>query len=83
METIIIELIVPASNERFDFVLPAASKVDVIIQEMIRLLEAKGQNIAFAHATTQLCDIETAQVLDPGIALAQQGIRDGSQLMLV
>ena len=55
----------------------------MIIQEMIRLLEAKGQNIAFAHATTQLCDIETAQVLDPGIALAQQGIRDGSQLMLV
>ena len=40
METIIIELIVPASNERFDFVQPAASMVDEIFQELIRLLVA-------------------------------------------
>jgi len=83
METIIIELHVPACNGIFDFALPAALQVSEVIREMIRTIETLGQNVTFLPETTQLCDMDQYRILSAAITLAEQEVRDGSRLMLV
>ncbi len=83
METIIVELYVPATSSTFDFQLPATGRVCDIVNEIIRILEATQQNLRFDKDLPVLCDLEHGCSLNPGAFIAQTGIHDGSRLMLV
>ena len=83
METIQVEIVVPACNGEYDFVVPAATSVSTVVREMIRILEETGQNISFVRDTTQLCDMDHFEILEGGLTLVEQSVRDGSRLMLI
>ena len=83
METIIVELFVPATSSTFDFQLPSTGRVSDIVNEIIRILEATQQNLLFDKELPVLCDVEHGYNLDPASYIAQTELHDGSRLILV
>lgn len=83
METIIVEIYVPATSVSFDFRLPSTGRVEDIIAEVIRILETTQQNLDFDREMPLLCDQERELVLDPRLTVAEAGLRDGSRLILM
>lgn len=83
METIVVEIVVPACNGAYDFVVPAAASAREIIGEMVRILEEVGQNVSFVRDGTQLCDMEQCLILEGGLSLVEQSVLGGSRLMLI
>lgn len=83
METIIVEIFVPATSSTFDFRLPAAGRVYDIVNEIIRILEGTQQNQAFDKEHPILCDLDSGRMLDPSLTIAQCGLHDSARLQLV
>lgn len=83
METIIVEISIPAISTTFDFRLPSSGRVYDVVDEIIRILETTQQNLVFDKEHPMLCDTERGCVLDPAAHIAETGIRDSSKLMLV
>ncbi|MDO4549334.1 MAG: EsaB/YukD family protein [Clostridia bacterium] len=83
METILAEISVPACSAAYDFMLPEGVSVGIVVREIVRILETTGLNIGFDAENTHLCDIDSHNVLDPSLTLAEQGVRDGVCLMIV
>lgn len=83
MQTIIVEIYIPATSSSFDFRLPSTGKIADIVSEVIWILETTQQNLLFDHDQPILCDCERGVVLDQHITVAEAGLRDGTRLMLV
>lgn len=83
MESIIVEVFVPATSEHFDFRLPASACVGDVVKELIDVFSATRQNMQFDSAQPMLCDVEHSAILDPKLTVACAGLCDGSRLMLL
>ncbi|MGX8705036.1 MAG: EsaB/YukD family protein [bacterium] len=83
METIIVEIFVPATSSSFDFRLPAAGKVSDVTSEIMRILESTQQNLAFDSEYPMLCDLDAGCILDPAQTVAECGLHDSARLLLV
>lgn len=83
METIIVEIFVPATSSTFDFRLPAAGRIGEVTAEIIRILESTQQNQFFNREGAMLCDVDAGCVLDPQLTVAECGLRDSARLMMV
>ena len=82
METVIVEVSVPAINEKFDFKLPSTALIRNVVEEMVRVLEITQQNVQF-DSDALLCDRDSGCVLDPGKTIGELRIQDGSRLQLL
>ena len=83
MQTIIVEIFVPATSASFDFRLPSTGRIGDITSEVIRILETTQQNLLFDKEQPVLCDRERDVILKPRDTVAEAGLRDGAQLILV
>ena len=83
METIIVEIYIPAITSSFDFRLPATGRVYDVTCEIVRILEATQQNLLFDKELPVLCDVEHGYNLDPASYIAQTELHDGARLILV
>ncbi len=83
METIIVEIYIPAISSSFDFRLPASGRVCDVVDEIIRILETTQQNLTFDKTLPLLCDVESGRTLNPAAYIAETGIHDSSKLILV
>ena len=83
MQQIIIEVFVPAISAIYDFRLPSTALVGDVIQEMIRTLEDTQQNQFFDKTAPVLCDRRRGVLLNPTDTVAEAGLQDGAQLLLV
>ena len=83
METIIVEIFVPATTSTFDFRLPATGRIYDITQEIIRILESTQQNQGFDKEYPLLCDLDSGRILDPAKTVAECGLHDSARLQLV
>lgn len=83
MQTIIVEVYVPAISGSFDFRLPARGHIGDIVREMTRTLEATQMGLLFDKDQPLLFDRENGKILPNGLTVAEIKLRDGSQLMLV
>ncbi len=83
METMIVEVAVPAINRTFDFQLPAAGIVRDVLAEMIRILTETQPGLTFDGDCPMLCHLDDARILDMDDPLAVAGVYDGVRLMLV
>lgn len=83
METIIVEIFIPAVNSTFDFRLPAAGRVCDVVEEIIRILESTQQNLYIDKDSPMLCDVERGLQLDPAKRIAETGLHDSAKLVLV
>lgn len=83
METIIVEIFVPATSSSFDFRLPAGGRIHDVTAEIMRILEATQQNLAFDKGYPMLCDLDAGCILNPEQTVAECGLRDSARLQLV
>ena len=83
METIIVEIFVPATSTTFDFRLPAAGRVYDITEEIIRILETTQQNQSFDKGHPVLCDLDSGHILNPSLTIAECGLHDRARLQLL
>lgn len=83
MQTIIVEIFVPAISASFDFRLPSTGKIGDIIDEVARILESTQQNLSLDAAQLVLCDLDRDRRLRREDTVAESGLKDGSELMLV
>lgn len=83
METILIELSVPACNSFFDFCIPLQRPIGDMIEEMKQALHATGNVVAFHPTQTALFHLNQKRILSPQNTMAQEYVRNGDQLMLV
>ncbi|MBE5807625.1 MAG: hypothetical protein E7317_04720 [Clostridiales bacterium] len=83
METIIVEIFIPAVNKSFDFRLPGQGRVCDVVDEIIWILESTQQNLSIDRASPMLCDVEQGVILDPAKHIAETGLHDSSKLVLV
>ncbi len=82
MQSIIVEIHVPATSASFDFRLPSTGKIGDIVTEIIRILETTQQNLLFDREQPMLCDCERGIVLKRHETVAEAGLQDGAKLML-
>lgn len=83
METIIVEIFVPATSSTFDFRLPAEGRIYDITEEIIRILETTQQNQSFDKEHPVLCDLDTGRILNPDLTVAECRLRDSARLQLL
>ena len=83
MESVIVEVYIPATSASYDFRLPSSGIIRDVINEVIRVLETTQQNLEFDRAQPILCDRERELVLDYRDTVAEAGLHDGSKLILV
>lgn len=83
MQSIIVEVHIPATSASYDFRLPAAGRIGDIVTEVTRILETTQQNMLLDHEQPILCDRERERILDPQDTVAEAGLRDGSRLILL
>lgn len=83
METITVEIFVPAINSTFDFRLPAAGRVHDVIEEIVRILETTQQNLDIDDDFPMLCDTESGSILNPAKRIAETKLHDSAKLILV
>ena len=83
METIIVEITIPAISASFDFRMPATGRVCDITEEIVRILETTQQNLTFDKTAPMLCDVERGTILNPAKRIGETGLHDSSRLILV
>lgn len=67
MQSIIVEVYVPAISTSFDFRLPSTGRIGEVTGEIIRILEATQQNLVFDKSQPLLCDRERGILLKNSI----------------
>lgn len=83
MQSIIVEVYVPAISSSFDFRLPSTGRIGEAIDEMMRILETTQQNLLFDKAQPLLCDRERGILLKRLDTVAEAGLQDGARLTLI
>lgn len=83
MQTIIVEVFVPAVSESFDFRLPSTAYLKDVVDEVIRILEATQHNLMFDKEQPMLCDRNCNKALNLWETVAEAGLQDGVRLILV
>ena len=83
METMIVEISVPAINRTFDFQLPAGGLVQDVTAEVIRILEQSQPGLSFDREYPVMCHLDDGRLLNPEDSLASAGLYDGVRLMLL
>jgi uncharacterized ubiquitin-like protein YukD len=83
MEMVIVEISVPAINEKFDFKFPSTAKIKDVMAELVRTLELTNGNMQFDSEMLLLCDLDRGRVLNPNQTVAEQQITDGAFLQLL
>ncbi|MBQ3079551.1 MAG: hypothetical protein IJC48_06105 [Clostridia bacterium] len=83
MQSIIVEIQVPATSMTYDFRLPSTGKISDIVSEIMRILETTEHNLLFDRMQPMLCDCERGIILKRMDTVAQAGLQDGARLMLI
>jgi uncharacterized ubiquitin-like protein YukD len=83
METMIVEISIPAISKTYDFQLPAGGIVHDVIAEIIRILVETQSSISFDKHYPMLCHLNDGRILNPNDTLAAAGVYDGVSLMLI
>lgn len=83
METMIVEINVPAINRSFDFQMPASGLVRDVIKEVIRILELTQPGLTFDADYPMMCHLDDGRPLEQNDTLASAGVYDGVRLMLL
>ena len=82
MDTIIVEIFLPAINMSRDFILPAHVPVGSILPYLIDVVRDCA-NALVDEQHPCICDMKRRRPILPERTLAESGVRDGSRLMLI
>ncbi|MCT4687547.1 hypothetical protein [Vallitalea sp.] len=82
MDKINIEVIVPAINKKYEFLLPIVMKVNVAKQLMTGIV-CNLEGINFDNENLMLCYIDKGEEIGSNLSIEEAGIKDGSKLLMV
>lgn len=81
---IIVEISIASMNTKYDFEIDEDTKLRLIMEEINDILSRKTRSpIGKTSGNFILCDINRSRVLDPNLTVEQNGLRSGSQLILL
>ena len=83
MQSIIVEVYLPATSESHDFRLPSEARIGDICREMTHILEKTQNNLSVDNVHPLLCERDSGKVLMDWQTVAEAGLRDGSRLLLL
>lgn len=82
MDSIIVEIYIPATNSTSDFLVPREGVARDMALQMAQSLESIKRNILFSDDLL-LCDLQRGVLLAPEKTLEENGVADGARLMLL
>ncbi|GMQ63536.1 MULTISPECIES: hypothetical protein [Vallitalea] len=82
MDKINVEVIVPAINKKYEFLLPIVMKVNVAKQLMTGIV-CNLEGINFDNENLMLCYIDKGEEIGSNLSIEEAGIKDGSKLLMV
>ena len=80
---LLVEVIVPAAEKRFDVLIPPESKMGEVKALMTGIITELSEGKFIADATSVICDAESGALLDINMRASEIGIINGSKLMFV
>ena len=79
----LVEIFVPASNEKYDVYIPLDSKMSEVLKLVSSVLSDLSNGTYKATEEATLCDARTGIIYNINMVVAELGITNGSQLMLI
>ena len=79
----LVEISVPASGEKFDVFIPLESKMSEVLTLVSNVLNDLSSGRYKASSEAVLCDAKTGMIFNINMEVAELGIKNGSQLMLI
>ena len=83
MGTIIVEIVLPAVDQSYDFKLPVHIPVGSILPDLVDVIKTCIDNVLVDNEHPCLCDMMTRRPVPLDQTLSQAGIRDSGKLMLL
>lgn len=83
MENIIVEIMLAATGDTVDFMLPAHIAIGEMMKDLVQLVEQVYQQVSFGDEQPVLFNHSETRPIPLDMTLAQAGIRDGHRLLLV
>lgn len=81
---ILVELLVPAMDEKFDFSLDENALIEQVLGEMDEMFSKKMKQPSQDKSSQfMLCSLDQKKILSRFNTLAEAGIKDGSKIMLI
>ena len=81
---ILVDIYIPAVDETYDFMLDENVETEKIIDEITGMITKKMKSGSIGHASEFLLySMVTEKMLDRRKSLQQNGVQDGTKLMLV
>ncbi len=83
MDNIIVEVFLPANSRKYDIRISR----DMLISEVTEMISEVITELAYGQfkgdANTVLCNAETGEILNINLSAGEQGVSNGSKLMLI
>ena len=80
---VLVEIFVPASGKKFDVFIPLESKMSDVLKLVSSALSDLSDGKYIATNEAVLCDSKTGIIFNVNMEVAELGIKNGSQLMLI
>jgi hypothetical protein len=83
MDKVLVEVYVPASEKSFDVFLPLESKLYEVVYLLNNTISELTQGEFSSTGDAILCDRHTGQILNINLTVEENGIINGTKLMLI
>lgn len=83
MDKVLVEVYIPASEKSYDVFLPLESKLYEVVYLLTGTMAELTQGEFSATPDTILCDRNTGKILNINLTVADNGVINGTKLMLV
>ncbi|MGJ7922730.1 EsaB/YukD family protein [Neobacillus sp. LXY-4] len=83
MDKVLVEVYIPASEKSYDVFLPLDSKLYEVVYLLASTMAELTQGEFSANPDTVLCDRNTGQMLNINLTVEENGVMNGTKLMLV
>ncbi len=82
-DKVLVEIFVPAAMEKYDVYIPLRSKMSEVLQLVSKALTELSNGKYTAADKAVLCDAKSGIIFNVNMVVAELGIKNGSQLMLI
>ena len=80
---VLVEIIVPATAQKYDVYIPLDVKMSDVVKMVAKALSDLSEGKYKATDDAILCDAKTGNIFDISVVVAELGINNGSQLILI
>jgi peptide subunit release factor 1 (eRF1) len=83
MNKVLVEILLPATDQSFDVFIPLDSRMSDVLQMVSTLLSELSDGKFKASRDAVLCDAASGIIFNINMFVSELGIKNGSKLMLI